>query len=1699
MFLIVMSSIYVILWHVSATTPPPPACIEVPPAALNTPPEIFSLAPLPNGLKYCCLDELNMKRLTCNGEFLAKQCVEKNPGWIAFVISLFAGPSASLTSLAVTYLVSYFTTQTASAFIEKGGWWATTGAVLSFLKSSTIAMLTEFVTSGTGEVFGYKFSFANWLFKSLFGYNSTTDEIAATFAGWGLSWIFNVFKDAMVCLVTEQMKMFAPQFWIVKILSGIGMEKLSNAVQKWLEAHPWMLNIFIAICCYLVLLNLLFAICWKISDKLSIEWGPSVKRPDPPFAVLFLYFWWKSFQAASEFLIGIVTKTFWCVWYLLVFSFAGLVAAVNFLPCFVEYTQPVHVYYPSLGGRVTWAQFWYSAVALLSHLLGAVLDSTIVSLLPQGFQTPLSEQDARKLHQTMLLNTASAALKKLLDAFKKIQGEAGNLSEALGITLQGAVAHVKAHIGAQDNSSISEKIWYIRQLGVHPSQATASMIHNLCYVSCDSENAVFRFAAGSSALLKVPLEALALCEFGIQDSTFKVKLFHRLDKQIIDQVLSEMREIDSLEVRSEMKKAKLAKRATQNETASQTMLSSPAPQYVGGAPVIVASSPGVSIPSARAAVSSASAALTIAPPSTRKSNQQPQTSDSDIDMTLGAAIQKRRAHTPAGGSAAAQPRHGSASSNGLCAYSTAIGLFGSLSPVLSGSRGDGSSVHERITFIHQGVVNEHIHIDPLSTTRSKTSPLTPQDYARRLATDTDRFDSDSNTALPSDLFIHVLEPLNPLSCGTFNGKEVSFKELYVHSLDYNEVKNVIGASVFTAQKNLTNPDPENDHYEYVPYVNGLWSAPSTSKSSVLASSTLQVPKPELCEIRYFGLSPLGLEILASVPSSGINHSPVSVSDSPSPSEHDLVLEAERPSSSPSRLPQTKSSTKYSVLAFALSLVLVFIVTRFQLFSAVWSNDALTTFFYSQRRHREGANLVETFVGSDISTIDAMRTLLASFNDTALAPFFNDNVRIISPADYACMKPDERSSFKKNFRSIVSVCQYPQSHFLGETFYVITRGAEHSRGLLSNWLCGNARFDLASTNGFIHNDTSASSDCRNNVNFCFGETDLHHEQDVLFTVFVSKVRVVSFVRCSVKIFPAEVPYVDGLDEQHDFVEQAVGSSSSSTTPATYTPRLGSAPTCCECNSSSSTHYNSKSTACNICGKVAFGSCGARGRGAAATWMCGSCKSTMSSSSEQRSTTISSRQLATALRALIASLCSDETTERSALQVGCFDEFKQIKTDYLLVFAASPQTPSPARPPASPPSSRAPLTTAPAASSSSVAPPPLPPDSGIPPSNYVTAPAPLDPRLASESFVPSAEHFRISRTQVPSPALNLTGPLTAQFLMDLELRAAQKCESGTTVMHEEALVAQTRAQHRLRIRDVLEYLQEHPTACCFPLGAVTAQALCELGHQRRWQWQTLHRAMCSAVGAFNSLPLYSNSEQTVALAACPYFRACLAFVKQRAQESQPRDQTAVSQSQIEMAVEAAPHAWQQVALILMWLTSCRVGCVLQLRLQDIRFQPSEGSASSNSIQLLTHFAHGKGVKMRGPYTVHSTLAQGPWLDLLVNYLHLRRSQQRARPADLLFPATTSTTFTQRTTHLRIAVRAADPSLNLRAMRRGSLQAVSLIPGTTVDQLMLRAGHTSPATTRRYLGFGLKDMEAARNSVSQTLPLQPASRGPPPPYTA
>ena len=126
------------------------------------------------------------------------------------------------------------------------------------------------------------------------------------------------------------------------------------------------------------------------------------------------------------------------------------------------------------------------------------------------------------------------------------------------------------------------------------------------------------------------------------------------------------------------------------------------------------------------------------------------------------------------------------------------------------------------------------------------------------------------------------------------------------------------------------------------------------------------------------------------------------------------------------------------------------------------------------------------------------------------------------------------------------------------------------------------------------------------------------------------------------------------------------------------------------------------------------------------------------------------------------------------------------------------------------------------------------------------------------------------------------------------------------------------------------------------------------------------------------------------------------------------------------------------------------------------------------MAVQFREGKGVLLRDLYTVHTSIP-------LSLAQELSQYMQTLGPDEYLIPQRPGLNWTARMPRMLAAVRRIDPSLSLRSLRRGSLQAMAMA-GVSVDTLLTYSGHTTQRMLMRYLdwsrqfGRGRNDGQAA-----------------------
>ena len=116
-----------------------------------------------------------------------------------------------------------------------------------------------------------------------------------------------------------------------------------------------------------------------------------------------------------------------------------------------------------------------------------------------------------------------------------------------------------------------------------------------------------------------------------------------------------------------------------------------------------------------------------------------------------------------------------------------------------------------------------------------------------------------------------------------------------------------------------------------------------------------------------------------------------------------------------------------------------------------------------------------------------------------------------------------------------------------------------------------------------------------------------------------------------------------------------------------------------------------------------------------------------------------------------------------------------------------------------------------------------------------------------------------------------------------------------------------------------------------------------------------------GAFAHLPLYFHDVPSIPLFDSIAWKSAARKADQATKEEECRQPIAATLTEVREALRLETQRPIRALIMLSWLTSARVGCSIQLQRRDIALN---GSA------LKITFRRGKGVKVRGPYTVDST---------------------------------------------------------------------------------------------------------------------------------
>eukprot|EP00760_Papus_ankaliazontas_P009983 PhM_4_TR14170/c6_g3_i3/m.47363 len=221
------------------------------------------------------------------------------------------------------------------------------------------------------------------------------------------------------------------------------------------------------------------------------------------------------------------------------------------------------------------------------------------------------------------------------------------------------------------------------------------------------------------------------------------------------------------------------------------------------------------------------------------------------------------------------------------------------------------------------------------------------------------------------------------------------------------------------------------------------------------------------------------------------------------------------------------------------------------------------------------------------------------------------------------------------------------------------------------------------------------------------------------------------------------------------------------------------------------------------------------------------------------------------------------------------------------------------------------------------------------------------------------------------------------------------------------------------------------------------------RRQWKWSTTCTKIGELIGYAKRPIAYNDDRNTVTMITTDTFKAYHKFAQQKAAEEEVDYPTPLKQRHALAMLNDLTTARETSAaalLGLIWTTTARIGCALQLLSQNV------DAGRKNRVK----FTKGKGVKARkGPYTVHTDF--GEFAKAI--------AQQKQRHHPHLFP---NNMHSRLRSTLRTAMRKYNARYELRSPRRGALCHMA-DRGCPMKLLLQFSGHKRKETLLRYLNWG------------------------------
>ena len=320
---------------------------------------------------------------------------------------------------------------------------------------------------------------------------------------------------------------------------------------------------------------------------------------------------------------------------------------------------------------------------------------------------------------------------------------------------------------------------------------------------------------------------------------------------------------------------------------------------------------------------------------------------------------------------------------------------------------------------------------------------------------------------------------------------------------------------------------------------------------------------------------------------------------------------------------------------------------------------------------------------------------------------------------------------------------------------------------------------------------------------------------------------------------------------------------------------------------------------------------------------------------------------------------------------------------------------------------------------------------------------------------AGSLRLRRAQLNKETRNLKDKVKDCRLK--ELISVQQFYLPLSAAVREGVSLAQRKVHLYTLMDLLDLLNDPSMrqhySKTFPV--IMIEALVLMQRKRKWGAPTTMLTKASSLmGCLKRLQQYANLPSIDLLQSSEWMDAMKGWTKKATAHLPSLRELSLAQVK-RILPRLSPEC--QVVLLIAWLHAGRVSNIFTLQAGDLHF--SKDPKDPQGYRFSITWFRAKTSATIGAYTTHSWISEE-------GFKTLQAWTKNLRSQDWLLPQKLEHKLTK---ELRQAIRCEDPKADLRALRRGALQALAK---ANIDLEIVRvfSGHTTVQMLLRYLGRGL-----------------------------